>query len=94
MTSLSRPISRYLHNDSIDLNSPQSFGSLHHPFLPALLCYNLLLSSSPRHQPGLSAVLCKEIFISNTRPGVKVCPDFLQSPEKGGERFWHIQITP
>lgn len=48
MTSLSGPISCYLHNDSADLNSPQSFGSLHHPFLPALLCHNLLLSSTPR----------------------------------------------
>lgn len=46
MTSLSGPISCYLHNDSLDLNSPQSFGSLHHPFLPALLCHNLLLSST------------------------------------------------
>lgn len=63
MTSLSRPISRYLHNDSIDLNSPQSFGCLHHPFLPALLRCDLLLPSTPRHQPGLSAVPCEDISL-------------------------------
>lgn len=53
MTSLSKPINFYLHNDSVDLNSPQSFGRLHHTFLPALDCWATLLHITHIFQPPL-----------------------------------------
>lgn len=78
MTSLSRPISSDLHNDSADLNSPQSFGSLRGSVLPALLCWATL----PLR--GLSPVLGKDILPSRCHSlDDKVCP------ERGGELVAH-----
>lgn len=72
MTSFSKPINSYLHNDPVDLNSPKSFGCLHHTFPPArdFWAAQLLVThvSSPHsevtaYQGGLTSVLWMDILL-------------------------------
>ena len=106
MTSLSKPISSYLHNDSVDLNPPKSFGCLHHTFLPALDCWAILLHITHVFQPPLQGnCLPVRTDISPTdghfaRPGstelgVQVCTDFssTHSAKRGERRICYLQIT-
>jgi len=90
MTSRSKPISSYLHNDSVDLNSPKSFGCLHHTFLPALDCWATLLHVTHVFQAPLQGnCLSVRTDISpmdghfahpgSPELGVKVCTDFIST---------------
>lgn len=107
MTSLSKPISSYLRNDAVDLNSPKSFGCLHHTFLPVLDCWATLLHITHVFQPPLQGnCLSVRTDMSPTDErfahpgsnelGVKVCTDFSSTHDakRGERRIWYIQITP
>lgn len=107
MTSLSKSISFYLHNDSVDLNSPKSFGCLHHAFLPAPDCWAALPLITHGFQPQTQGnCLSVRTDISptgghfahpgSTEVGVKVCTDFssAHSAKSGERRMWYSQITP
>lgn len=89
MTSLSEPISSYLHNDPIDLNSPKfQLPASSFPSCPGLLghCSLLLMSSSrwsevTAYQRGLTLVLWMGILPGHSVPSP---PSAVPKERRGG----------